>query len=161
MKLYIKQKVFSLNSRFTVKDEDGRDKYFVEGDFFSMRGRLHILDASGEEIGQIYSRLLTFLPHFILELHGEEVAEIVKEFTLFSHQYRLENTSMRVEGDFFAHEYSLYDGDKNVMNISKEWFTWGDSYELDILDPSYELLSLGIVLAIDTAMARANNAASN
>lgn len=51
MKLYIKQKVFSLTSRFTVKDENGDDRYFVEGEFFSLRGRLHILNAQGEEIG--------------------------------------------------------------------------------------------------------------
>lgn len=46
------------------------------------------------------------------------------------------------------------------MNIHKEWFTWGDSYELDILDPKYELISLGIVLAIDKATAAANTASS-
>lgn len=83
MKLYIKQKVFSLTSRFTVKDENGDDRYFVEGEFFSLRGRLHILNAQGEEIGQIYSRLWTFLPRFILEIGGEEIAEIVKEFSFF------------------------------------------------------------------------------
>ena len=33
MKLYIKQKVFSLTSKFTVKDEAGNDRYFVEGEF--------------------------------------------------------------------------------------------------------------------------------
>ena len=160
MKLYIKQKVFSLTSRFTVKDENGDDRYFVEGEFFSLRGRLHILNAQGEEIGQIYSRLWTFLPRFILEIGGEEIAEIVNEFSLFRPVYSLENTDLRVEGDFWAHEYSLYDGDRNIMNIHKEWFTWGDSYELDILDPKYELISLGIVLAIDKAMAAANTASS-
>ena len=46
------------------------------------------------------------------------------------------------------------------MNHSLGMFTWGDSYELDILDPKYELISLGIVLAIDTAMAAANTASS-
>ena len=30
MKLYIKQKVFSWGDKFTVKDETGRDKYFVQ-----------------------------------------------------------------------------------------------------------------------------------
>ena len=137
MKLYIKQKVFSLTSKFTVKDESGNDRYFVEGEFFSLRGRLHIMDAQGEEI-----------------------AEIVKDFSFFRPKYSLENTSLSVEGDFWSHEYSLYDGDRNIMNIHKEWFTWGDSYELDILDPDYELISLGIVLAIDTAMAAANTASS-
>ena len=171
MKLYIKQKVFSLTSKFTVKDEAGNDRYFVEGEFFSLRGRLHIMDAQGGEIGRIYRRLMTFLPHFILEIGGEEIAEIVKDFSFFRPKYSLENTSLSVEGeiegldwtiegDFWAHEYSLYDGDRNIMNIHKEWFTWGDSYELDILDPDYELISLGIVLAIDTAMAAANTASS-
>ena len=47
------------------------------------------------------------------------------------------------------------------MDIHKEWFTWGDSYELDISDPAYELTALGIVLAIDTAMARAASAAAS
>ena len=62
MKLYIKQKVFSLTSKFTVKDESGNDRYFVEGEFFSLRGRLHIMDAQGGEIGQIYRNIRSKTP---------------------------------------------------------------------------------------------------
>ena len=29
MKLYIKQKVFSIGAKFSVKDENGNDRYFV------------------------------------------------------------------------------------------------------------------------------------
>ena len=93
-------------------------------------------------------------------MDGVERAEIVKRFTFFFEKYEIEGLDWTIEGDFWAHEYSLYDGDRNIMNIHKEWFTWGDSYELDILDPDYELISLGIVLAIDTAMAAANTASS-
>ena len=32
MRLYIKQKIFSLGERFSVKDEFGNDRYFVEGE---------------------------------------------------------------------------------------------------------------------------------
>lgn len=35
MKLYIKQKVFSWGDKFTVKDVNGEDRYFVEGEIFS------------------------------------------------------------------------------------------------------------------------------
>ena len=35
MKLYIKEKVFSWGDKFTVKDEYGNDKYFVQGEVFS------------------------------------------------------------------------------------------------------------------------------
>ena len=34
-KLYIKEHVFTLGDKFTVKDEYGNDKYFVEGEIFS------------------------------------------------------------------------------------------------------------------------------
>lgn len=36
MKLYIKQKVFTIKDKFTVKDEAGNDKYFVEGKLLSL-----------------------------------------------------------------------------------------------------------------------------
>lgn len=35
MRLYMKQRVFSLRDRFTVKDETGCDRYFIEGELFS------------------------------------------------------------------------------------------------------------------------------
>ena len=31
----------------------------------------------------------------------------------------------------------------------KEWMTWGDSYELDIVNPSDEIVALAVVLTID------------
>ena len=159
MKLYIKQKIFSLTSNFSVKDENNEDKYFVKGEFFSLKGKLHILNRSGDEVGLIYSRLFTFLPRFILEINGQKVAEIVKEFSFLKPKYRLENTSLRVEGDIWDHSYRLFDKDKLIMTINKEWFTFSDTYALTIFDPDYELISLGIVLAIDTA--NAQQAAAN
>ena len=32
------------------------------------------------------------------------------------------------------------------MSISKEWFTWGDCYQLDIADSADETLALAVVL---------------
>lgn len=159
MKLYIKQKLFSLTSNFSVKDENNEDKYFVKGEFFSLRGKLHILNQNGEEIGLIYAKLFTLFPRFFLEINGQEVAQIVKEFSFFKPKYRLENTTLRVEGDLWSHNYSLFDSDKLIMTIMKEWFAFSDTYALEIFDPSYELISLGIVLAIDTA--NAQQAAAN
>jgi uncharacterized protein YxjI len=31
--LYIKQKVFSLSGKFTLKDQEEKDRYYVEGSF--------------------------------------------------------------------------------------------------------------------------------
>ena len=42
MKLYIKQKVFSIKDKFTIKDEEGNDKYFVEGKILSLGKKFHV-----------------------------------------------------------------------------------------------------------------------
>ncbi|MPN28801.1 hypothetical protein SDC9_176246 [bioreactor metagenome] len=41
------------------------------------------------------------------------------------------------------------------MTIHKAWMTWGDSYELDIMDVRDEIVALSVVLAIDCVMAAA------
>ena len=61
MKLYIKERVFSWNDQFTVKDENGWDKYFVEGEFFSFGKKLHLLDIHGREVALIRQQLLTLM----------------------------------------------------------------------------------------------------
>jgi uncharacterized protein YxjI len=47
------------------------------------------------------------------------------------------------------------------MRLSKKWFTWGDSYELDIVNPQDELLCLCVTLSVDYALAsqQASNSA--
>ena len=157
MRLFIKQKVFSLNAKFNVKDEDGNDKFYVEGEFLSLSSKLHVFDAAGNEAAMVYRRLMTLLPRFVVEINGAEVAEIVKDFSFLVPKYHLEGTSLRMEGDFLDHEYVLQDGDRVVMKMSKEWFTWGDSYVLDIERPEDEILALSIVLAIDCVIAAQRN----
>ena len=48
-----------------------------------------------------------------------------------------------------AHEYEIIQGGRTIVSISKEWMTWGDSYELDILNPADEIVALAVVLTID------------
>lgn len=81
MKLYIKQKVFSWVDRFTIKDENGRDRYYVEGELFSWGKKLHVYSMDGNEAAFIQQKVWSFLPRYFVFVGGEQVAEIVKEFT--------------------------------------------------------------------------------
>ena len=152
MKLYLKQKVFSWHERFYVKDETGNDRFSVEGEILSWGKKLHIYDLYDREVAFIRQKVSSFLPRYFIEINGQVVCEIVKEMTFLKQKYRLEGLSWRVAGDFWAHEYSLDDGGKQIMTMSKKWATWGNSYELDIGDPDDEVLCLCVTLAIDCAM---------
>ena len=154
MKLYIKQKVFSWRDRFLVKDEGGGDRYAAEGEFFSWGKKLHIYDATGAEVAFVRQKVMSLRPRFFVEVGGREICEIVKEFTFFRQSYRIDGLPWHLKGDVWAHEYSLGDAyGSQIMRMSKKWFTWGDSYELDIADAKNELECLCVSLAVDCAMA--------
>lgn len=159
--LYMKQKVFSWTDRFTIKDAQGNDRYYVEGEFFTWGKKLHVYDSNNQEVAFIRQKVMTWLPRCTVEIDGREVCEIVKKLTLFKQQYVLEGLPWHVEGDIWAHEYNLMNDTDTLMRVSKHWFTWGDSYEMAIAEGTDELLCLCVVLAIDVANAQTAAAASS
>jgi uncharacterized protein YxjI len=160
MTLYIKQKVFSFNDKFTVKDADGVDKYRVEGEIFTIGRKLHVYDNSEREAIFIKERLTFFMPVFEIYIDGNLVGEVKREFTFFHPRYTVTLTdgrSINVDGDFWDHDYSVTEGTRTLMSVSKEYFTWGDSYALNVFSAADEKLGLAIVLAIDCVLAQNNN----
>lgn len=160
MKLYMKQKVFSFKDKFTIKDVNGEDKYFVEGEFLSLGKKLHIKDAYENEVAFVRQRLLSFLPRFDVEIGGTVVAQIVKKFSLLKPKYAIEGIDWNIEGDFFSHDYVISQGEITIAQIHKKWMAWGDTFEIDIEDENKEVMALAVVLAIDAVMDSAAVAAS-
>ena len=149
MRLIIKQKVFSWTDRFRVWDEDGHDRYYVEGEFFSFGKRLHITNPDGQEVALVQQKIFSFLPRFFVWVDGVQVAEIVKEFTFLHQRYTIDGLGWEIEGDFFAHDYTIFQKGLDIITIHKEWLTWGDCYVLDIADSQDTVTALAVVLAID------------
>lgn len=159
MKLYIKEKVFSWGDKFTVKDEHGYDKYVVEGEVFTWGKKLHIYDMTGREVAFIKQEVWSFLPRYYVFCDGQQVAEIKKEFTFLFPKYSIEGLGWEIDGSFLAHEYEITQRGRSIVTISKEWMTWGDSYELNIANPADEILALAVVITIDCVM-ESNSGAS-
>ncbi len=161
MKLYIKEKVFTWGDQFTVKDERGNDKYVVEGEVFSWGKKLHVYDMTGREVAAIRQEVWSFLPRYYVFCGDRQVAEIKKEFTFFFPKYRIDGLGWEIDGSFMAHEYEITQSGRTIVSIRKEWMTWGDSYELNITNPSDEIVALAVVLTIDCVMEAAATAASS
>lgn len=156
MKLYMKQKVFSFRDKFTIKDENGEDKYYIEGEILSFGKKLRIYDMCGNELAFVRERLVTFMPKFTIEINGREIAEIVKKFTFLRPKYYINGLGWDVNGDFFSHNYDITDGGRIIVSIHKQFMAWGDTFELDIADENNEVIALAVVLAIDAVMDAAN-----
>lgn len=159
MKLYIKEKVFSWGDRFAVKNEFGNDKYIVEGEVFTWGKKLHVYDMAGNEVAFIKQEVWSFLPRYYVFRGDQQVAEIRKEFSFLFPRYSIDGLGWEINGSFTAHEYEITQNGRPIVSISKEWMTWGDSYEVDIANPADEIVALAVVLTID-CVTESNSGAS-
>ena len=157
MKRYIRQKLFTWGDKFTVKDELGNDVFYVEGEVFTFGNKLNVYDMTGREVAFIKQELFTWMPRYAVLVNGQQVCEIRREFSFLFPRYTIDGLGWEIDGQFFAHDYSISKGGRTIVTISKEWMTWGDSYEMDIADPRDEVIALAVVLTIDCVLDAAQN----
>ncbi|NMH68049.1 hypothetical protein HF072_04580 [Bacillus sp. RO3] len=158
--LYIKQKVFSLSGEFTVKDQEENDVYYVEGSFMKIPKTFSIMDAGREEVAKITKKMLSFLPKFYVEVNGEEVLTIKKELSFIKARYTIDAAGIEVQGNWWDMEFQVLQHGKVIGEVSKEWFSWGDSYKVGILDEEMERIIIALVIAIDCVKADQSSASS-
>ena len=151
--LYIKQKVFSIGEKFTIKDEQENDVYYVEGSFMKIPKTFEILNAMRDEIALITKKPFSFLPKFHVDVNGQEVLTIKKELSFFKARYTIDAAGIEVQGNWWDMDFQILQQGEVVGQVTKEWFTWGDSYKVQILDEEMEAIVIAIVVAIDCVKA--------
>lgn len=161
MRYFIKQKVFSWRDRFTIKDHQERDAYYVEGEIFTLGKKLRMYDTNNQEVLYIEQKLWRLLSEFDLFRDNNLEATVKKEFHLFKNNYTIYGPDWQVDGNFLAHDYVIREHGKVIADITKQWFSWGDAYEINILDESKSDILLGVVIVIDCVLASENNASAS
>ncbi|MEH7180162.1 LURP-one-related/scramblase family protein [Neobacillus vireti] len=154
--LYIKQKVFSLSGKFTVKDRQENDVYYVEGSFLRVPKTFSIMNPKRDEVALITKKPFSFLPQFHVEVNGREAATIKKEFSFLKARYTIDAAGIEVQGNWWDMDFQVLQHGKVVGTVSKEWFTWGDSYQVEIMNDEMETMMIALVVAIDCVKADQN-----
>src|SRR5215510_12122226 len=127
----MKQKLFSWGDDFTIKDENGQDRFFVDGKAFSLGNQLSFQDMSGRELAYIKQKLLSFGPSYEIFRDGSLAAVVKKElFTFFQCSFTVDvpgPDDLNAEGDLMDHEYRFERDGRTVATVSKQWFAFTDS----------------------------------
>lgn len=157
MKLLFKQRFFSWFDSYDIFDEHGNTLFTVEGQL-SWGHCLKIFDASGNEVGMVKERILTFLPKFEMYLGAQYIGCITKEFSLFTPRFSIDCNGWEIQGSFLEWDYQILDGTgRSVASVTKELFNWTDTYVIDVLDSKDALCALMLVLAIDAEKCSRND----
>src|SRR6267142_5842156 len=155
MRYIMKQRLFSWGDDFFIKDESGRDAFFVDGRAFSLGNQLSFQDLAGNELAFIKQRLLSWGPTYEIYGGGQLYAVVKKElFTFFKCRFTVDvpgPDDLEAEGDFLDHEYRFDRGGNEVALVSKRWFSWSDTYGVDIAEGEDDVLILASTVVIDLA----------
>lgn len=159
--LFIKQKVFSLYEQFTVKDPQENDVFYIKGSFIKIPKTFSISDMNGNEIALITKKIFSFLPKFFLEVNGEEVATIKKELSFIKARYSIDAEGVEVQGNWWDMNFQMLQHGEVIGQVNKQWFTWGDSYKIQIFNEEMETIIISLVVAIDCVKADQSRSAAS
>jgi uncharacterized protein YxjI len=154
MRYLMKQKYFSFGDDFTIKDDSGNDAFLVDGKAFSFGDKLSLQDMAGNELAYIEQKLLSWGPTYEIYRAGELFAVVKKAaFTFFRCQFSIDvpgPDDYSAEGDFLDCEYTITRTDGSVAaTISKAYFSFTDTYGIDIADGEDVVTLLASAVVID------------
>ena len=153
MRYAMKQKLFCWGDDFTIKTPDGQDVFFVDGKAFSIGDKLSFQDMQGKELAFIRQKLLSWGPTYEIYRDGELYATVKKHlFTLFRCRFTVDvpgPDDLEAAGNFLDMEYTFTRSGKVAAEVSKRWFSWADTYGVDIADEEDDVLILASTVVID------------
>lgn len=155
MRYVLKQKLLSFGDDFVIRDEQGNDAYCVDGKVFAIGDQLSFQDMQGNELAYIKQKLLSWGPTYEISRGGRQVAVVKKHlFGLFHHRFTVDvpgPDDLEAEGSFTDHEYTFTRGGRVVATVSKKWFSWTDTYGVDVADGEDDVLVLASAVVVDMA----------
>ena len=153
MRYLMKQNLFCFGDDFTIKNEAGGDVFFVDGKAFSFGDKLSFQDVNGNELAFIRQKVLSWGPTYEIYRNGELAAVVKKHlFTFFHCAFTVDvpgPDDVEAQGSFLDMEYSFTRGGETVAEVSKRWFSFTDTYGVDIADGEDDVLILASTVVID------------
>ncbi len=155
MRYVMKQKILSWGDNFVIRDQDEREAFRVKGKVFSFGDKLSFQDGSGQELAYIAQKVFSWGPTYEVTRGGETLAVVKKKlFTFFKCSFMVDvpgPDDLKAEGSFLEHEYVFTRHGKQVASVSKKWFSWSDTYGIDINAGEDTVLILCSAVIIDMA----------
>ena len=110
-------------------------------------------DMQAREVAFIAQRLLSWGPTYEIHRGGQHYATVKKKlFTLLRCKFEVDvpgPDDLEAQGDFLDHEYVFSRHGRSVAAVSKKWFSWTDTYGVDVGPGEDDVLILASAIVID------------
>lgn len=162
MKLYVKEKVFSIHNRYYIYNENNEIEYEIESKAISIGDKTTIYDKNHNIVAYIEQELFHLMPRYNVYIENNLKYQIKKIFKFFKNDYELSNM-YKVSGSALNLDFSITNNyGKEVALVTRKFLSIGDKYQIEILDENDLITILTIIVAITNDVDRAQaSSASN
>ena len=154
MKLYIKQRVFSLGDKYNIYNERQQLIYHVKSQLISFGAKLFLMNERDEEQYFIKQKITFFLKRYEIYKGNLLCASIEQKLGFFKSQITINSTygDFEVIGNLWGLDYEIQKDGVYFGAVHKAILSWGDSYELDIPEETDSAFFAAVVVAIDNCL---------
>lgn len=152
MKVFIKNKIFSLGGSSVVVDADNRPVYNIKGKVFSPTRKKYVMDLNGNKLYTLRNRWFNWFVHkvYIYDAEGNKVATVKDKFFNVHKEYFVEDheDNIRTEGEFWSLSTTIYRNDVVIGRIDRQFTLIADAFCLEANERDIPFL-IALVIAID------------
>ena len=144
-KANVKQDIFS------IYDVEEVVKYYVQGKLSSKAEKvnLKLLDDQKKVLASVRKAAMTLRApvfheskpaDYILEVQGRQIAKLKTKLSLSREDYEIEPYGWTVKGSILKWDFTVYDGDTQIVHISRRKGYDSPTYILDFPNSQHELI---------------------
>lgn len=152
MKRYIfKEKFFKITDKYWIKDEDGKDSFYLDQDFTLMGYRAAVYGPDKQRLFRIEKKILSLLPKFFVNFEDGSRMTLNQRFTLLRKSIDVSTDfgTINLKGSIWDYSFIIsLDGEK-IGEVSRKFISLTDHYVLTVFDEDYTLAMIALVICLN------------
>lgn len=152
MKVYIKNKFWSIGGGSSVLDENKNPVYEVKGRVFSITRVKYVCDLAGKRLFKVRNKWFNWFVHkaYIYDGDGNKIATVKDKWFNVNQEYFIMGykDEIKVEGKFFGLTTKILRNGEVIGTIRRQIAVFKDAFELEANEEDIPFL-IALVIAID------------
>ena len=152
MKRYIfKEKFFKITDKYWIKDEDGKDSFYLDQDFTFMGYRAAVYGPDRQRLFRIEKKILSLLPKFFVNFEDGSEMVINQRFTLLRKSIDVDTDpgTINLKGSIWDYNFLISLDGQKIGEVNRKFLSLTDQYALAVYDEDYTLAMIALVICLN------------
>ncbi len=152
MKVYIKNKIWSLGGGSSVVNENKEDVFKVKGRVFSVTRVKYVCDKEGNRLFKVRNKWFNWFVHkaYIYDANKNKIATVKDKWFNVKQEYFVlgYKDEIKIQGKFFGLTTQILKNGEVIGTIRRQITIFADAFELEANEEDMPFL-VALVIAID------------